>query len=123
MSNLSPKQSNGIENISEAISRTMKKFNDLELDKDLSVIISVEIESKELNSNKKDVNYINKSSFEKDSMSLKNLKFENNINNSNLEENNETTSYDFIEIKKNNLVLNEIGGNFINKKSKNSIFY
>ena len=45
--------------LSETINRTIKKYNDLELDKDLSVIISVDTESKELQSNKSNQNESN----------------------------------------------------------------
>ncbi len=86
MLNLKQKSKQGIEDITEVIKRTQEKYNELELDRDLSVVVSTETYPYELNSNKKEATNNNnndniyKSSFEKDSLSLKNLKFENNVN-------------------------------------------
>jgi len=77
MSNLKVDPSRTIEDITQAINQTIKKYNDLELDKDLSVEISENTESKEFYLNKKDDIKV-KASFEKDSFSLKNLVFEEN---------------------------------------------
>jgi len=117
MSNNKKKSIESIEEITQAINNTMKKFKDLDLDKDLSIIISENTEPKEIETNIKEE--INKSLSEKNSQSFYNSKFdikENKVLKNFIDENNYFQKYPMTKNNNENLGLNK-GVNYFTKNN------